>query len=1052
MKRLTMLLVALMLCSPPSRAGLPVLDVTLDVEKQRTTKLRRVQGESFIIQVTMQQDDAAYDLTGYNSTNVLFTFTDQSARDNTNYWNKAGEIVTATSGLVQVTIDPTTSNRSGDFDCELYVWSGTTNALKRMYGKLFLAPTVTDPDSSVLTSSTNVDLTGYTFSAVPWVLPAEAIQTNEFTQDSSFLVGTGNGTFQEETGLVAIASMEVDTYVQGATNTIEVDLSADLVTATNVLDTDLSATLNANIITATNVLDTDLLAVILSATNTIEVDLSADIVTATNVVETDITAAYGTAIVTATNVLDTDLLAVILSATNTIEVDLSADIVTATNVLDTDITAAYGTAIVTATNVLDTDLTAAYGSAIVTATNELDTDLAADIVTATNVLDTDLSASIVTATNVLDTDILAVVFLKDGSVAATGDFDMAANSLTNALQVSVTNAFRTLVDIASASGQDLNWHVLSHDSRTNLFVGKIDAGDRIKEDILGIFMGADAGKESTNVETSVLIGTEAGAYAQYRSIDDCVYVGDESGYSPSLPTSGCAGETYVGYQAGWGFHRASNVGVGTRALARTIGGGNTLVNRYNTATGYEALGNLTTAVSADTAMGYMAGSGASGNSETAIGYQALKGATAADGSTAVGRDAGNESDDTDNASSLGYNAGGWADGGDNTVNLGLNAGISAQDSVDCFFGGSSAGNAAANATGVVAVGALSFNAGAGSYNSLVGYGAANGDTLNGGIVIGANADGAGDHNAVIGGNSSEGYVTNIYLGQGTNYSAPAIVRLITSGALASNVAGANMEVRVSAGTGTGVGGHFEVWTAEAGAASATNNSHAARLLVHDTGEVEITDHLKLAGIVAEPGNEAGYAKLWGQTNGAVATIEMWAADDAGNETLLTSHNFAHITNDPYFAQDTTPYSVHHKNKYIGIEGWIYLSKMAKFMETLCPGERFMWVETNATEKIDYAVVQKNRATAVAAEIAYWDAAQTAHDAWEAMPREAKFGLTTNTLVSPSGGTSVWHTSYVKIPEPPRPQGARPTAYVAKDHPLVPWVQARTNLVNSLVAP
>jgi hypothetical protein len=106
--------------------------------------------------------------------------------------------------------------------------------------------------------------------------------------------------------------------------------------------------------------------------------------------------------------------------------------------------------------------------------------------------------------------------------------------------------------------------------------------------------------------------------------------------------------------------------------------------------------------------------------------------------------------------------------------------------------------------------------------------------------------------------------------------------------------------------------------------------------------------LQIADAATNPDTpSAGAIRIWAQSG------EARVMDESGNVTTFSPHNTDGIVVD---ADDVYPVTVHHKNPYLGIEQWIYLSKLARLVESLT-GEKIIYDET--IQQKDWAADEQN---------------------------------------------------------------------------------------------
>lgn len=176
-----------------------------------------------------------------------------------------------------------------------------------------------------------------------------------------------------------------------------------------------------------------------------------------------------------------------------------------------------------------------------------------------------------------------------------------------------------------------------------------------------------------------------------------------------------------------------NTAVGASALGRI----NTATAQYNTAVGFEAMFAQTGSISNTTAIGYHALFQNAGNSNTALGFQALQGNLTAIGNTAVGGYSLNNNATGANNTAAGFEAGFSATTAANNTLIGFQAGKNNSNASNnnTFLGyqagiGSTGANniaigsialASSGGSNCVAIGVNSLNANTGVNNTAIGY-------------------------------------------------------------------------------------------------------------------------------------------------------------------------------------------------------------------------------------------------------------------------------------------------------------------------------------------
>lgn len=184
----------------------------------------------------------------------------------------------------------------------------------------------------------------------------------------------------------------------------------------------------------------------------------------------------------------------------------------------------------------------------------------------------------------------------------------------------------------------------------------------------------------------------------------------------------------------------------------------------------------------------------------------------------------------------------------------IGAGSSVSNSSATVFGNSASGaGQESTAIGYSANGAALRGTSIGSLsyagNSSVGIGR-NGQAGSSCVTIGANASTFGKTSSIsIGGNASAtannqlvlgGAITNItdvFFGRGVTSSTPEAVEISNTSASGTDVAGADLTLYASRGTGTGTGGHIIFQTAAASTTSSSLNTLTTQLEITDDGNV-----------------------------------------------------------------------------------------------------------------------------------------------------------------------------------------------------------------------
>lgn len=230
----------------------------------------------------------------------------------------------------------------------------------------------------------------------------------------------------------------------------------------------------------------------------------------------------------------------------------------------------------------------------------------------------------------------------------------------------------------------------------------------------------------------------------------------------------------------------------------------------NTYAGYSAGRTLSSGTN-DVFVGYLAGDVTNGSNSTIVGSQACRYKTSANdviiGYTAAGNSA--NALGIEGNVIIGYQAAYTLDGGSRNVIIGLAAGAST---------------------------------GGGDFNVLIGTSANSTSNAQGQIAIGTSASATADHQIVIGGDHSIGYMNAMYLGRGVTSTTPNNFLLTITGASGSNATGNMFTIAAGPATGTGVAGDLILQTSVLGSDGSTLQTlgDRARLLGKYTDLTEST--------------------------------------------------------------------------------------------------------------------------------------------------------------------------------------------------------------------
>lgn len=295
--------------------------------------------------------------------------------------------------------------------------------------------------------------------------------------------------------------------------------------------------------------------------------------------------------------------------------------------------------------------------------------------------------------------------------------------------------------------------VNSTDAETNVVIGNL-AGDALTEGALNCFYGHAAGSSVTSGDKNVLIGGAAGG-GVVTGLSNTI-VGDQAGYALTTDSSsnvviGSGAErgiaavdkvVIIGADAG-----AVNTADGTVAIGYEAGKSNTTSDK-NTFVGYQSGYGMTTGSYYDevngggTFVGYQAGYSCNTSTLTAIGYKAGRGVTTGKWNALLGYKSGLIlSTGADNVF-LGYKAGEYANG-DSNIAIG-------SDALDGNMGGGTGSRHVA-----LGVYALRYSSSNGSNDNIgIGHLAGQNVTGSGNVFVGSGAadaiNGPSNYNTIVG--------------------------------------------------------------------------------------------------------------------------------------------------------------------------------------------------------------------------------------------------------------------------------------------------------------
>jgi len=177
----------------------------------------------------------------------------------------------------------------------------------------------------------------------------------------------------------------------------------------------------------------------------------------------------------------------------------------------------------------------------------------------------------------------------------------------------------------------------------------------------------------------------------------------------------------------------------------------------------------------------------------------------------------------------------------------------------------------------------------------------------------------------------------------------------------------------TAGGNIGRGGHINLITGAGGTGGLYGNVELApnggHVLVGTTTAPSAGGDpvLVFGDIGAQPTVGSNTAGIYADDVGG--TVEMFAVDEAGNDTQLSSHNFE-LFDPPGDA--TLPFSFYAKNRYLGIEMAVDTYRMAQLVEQLS-GEKLIYCrQLPEDERLDWDEHQQNLKDKRDAEISDWD--------------------------------------------------------------------------------
>jgi len=436
---------------------------------------------------------------------------------------------------------------------------------------------------------------------------------------------------------------------------------------------------------------------------------------------------------------------------------------------------------------------------------------------------------------------------------------------------------------------------------------------------------------------SLILGTQAGAseipldaaYHSQMPLPYNVFVGDRAGYSniPS-PITTCWGSfsqgthnTYIGS----GTARNSTTGCLNTDVGNDAASQNT-TGYANTRLGVDA-GQLGVSANYVTMVGVLAGQNNLVDGTTAVGFSSGQENTTGSGNTFVGYASGISGTTGKNNTALGTSscAGALVDGtntGSNNVCIGYRSAPAAKGAYNTVggaftgnvlttgygnaFWGYSAGTS--TTTGVYNTYLGSYAGGVnqtGSYNIALGFWANQSgiNNLTGAIAIGTQSSNTASHQAVIGGDSANGYVDNLYLGRSVTSLTPQPTMTIhaTDARSTADVAGTQLNLAPGVGLGAAKPAMACTYGTVAGTPGTIPQSSVIRHCENDykvltsgvattvlsvpLATLQVTGGTLDFAIRAQDGSNncirAGRVRWAGENSGgAIVTSASWSGDDA----------------------------------------------------------------------------------------------------------------------------------------------------------------------------
>lgn len=455
-----------------------------------------------------------------------------------------------------------------------------------------------------------------------------------------------------------------------------------------------------------------------------------------------------------------------------------------------------------------------------------------------------------------------------GALTGLADDDHTGYLLATGTRTGATSQRQTFTNAVDTSAYyeigTVKYLHIAGSGPDNLWLGRL-AGNGITTGTSNVGIGSTAGYALTSGYQNLFIGSGAGTTVQagYNNIAIGVDAMSQAGTTNAVTVN-----IAIGSAALQKVTADNNIAIGNGALTlNTSGDGNTAI-------GPSALNDNTTGYN-NIAIGANAG-GINGYGNFALGSYAGKNVVSRNSNTLIGQEAGSYSDIDgsvcigytsgqylgtyinnmfigsfagkqstgsqcvyigQNAGYLGiasynigigqgalYNVGASHSGG--TVAIGWSAGSSYTGTYASAFVGYAAGQNS-TASGVVGIGESAVNANTGAYVTAIGTQAGQNNTYAYCLFLGAIAKNASaQHQAIIGGDHSLGYLDDFYLGTG-RVSASSGSRHTTinaSGGSGTNIAGSNMTLAAGKGTGTGAGGTLAFAVAPAGSTGSSLNA------------------------------------------------------------------------------------------------------------------------------------------------------------------------------------------------------------------------------------